>query len=103
MPTPSEVQRKAIRVNSVYDELCRGKDRCQGYAYNSSDWWQSEAGKALRSQYSEIQADITRLISKLGTVVSSIKRLSTNIQNADDERRRKAEELKRQALNTKKK
>ncbi|MDA8233312.1 MAG: WXG100 family type VII secretion target [Clostridia bacterium] len=92
MPTPSEIRRKAKRINTVNDELRRAKDRCQGYTYNSSSWWQSDAGKTLRSEYSEIQVVINKLLSKMSRLEASTNNLARYVQQADYERRRKAEE-----------
>ncbi len=103
MPTPGEIQRKAKNVNSVNNDFCRAKDRCQGYTYNSSSWWNSESGKELRSQYSEIQVDITKLLTNMNRLESSLNKLANNVQQADDERRRRAEEQRRQAFAVKKK
>lgn len=103
MPTPSEIQRKAKRINSVNDDFCRGKDRCQGYAYNSSSWWEGEPGKVLRSEYTDIQVDITKLLTNISRLESCINKLAGKVQRAEDERRRKAEEQRRLALAAKNK
>lgn len=97
MPTPSAIQRKAQRINAVSDDFCRGKDRCQGCVSNSGTWWQSEAGKELRSQYSEIQDDLAGLLAKLDRLENCTKRLAGNVQRAIDERRRRAEARRRAA------
>ena len=102
MPTPSEIKSKAKKINEANSDLSKGKDRCQGYVYNSTSWWQSEAGKALRSQYSEIQVDVMKMLSKISNLENCTTRLASNVQRADDERR-KAEEQKRLALAAKKK
>lgn len=89
MPTPSEINRKARNVNSVKDDLSSSLNRCQGCTYNSASWWQNEAGKVLRSEYSEIQADVSRFFSRLSTLESQTHRLADNVQEALDERRRR--------------
>lgn len=98
MPTPGEIQKKAKRINSVNDDFCRGKDRCQGYVYNSSSWWEGEAGKVLRSEYTDIQIDITKLLTKMSKLESCINKLADKVRQADDERRSKKEEQRRLAL-----
>lgn len=103
MPTPSEIQKKARRINTVSDSFCRSKDRCQGYVYNSSSWWMGEAGQVLRSEYSDIEVDINRILRKMGELENCISNLSGRVRQADDERRRRVEELKRLALAANKK
>jgi uncharacterized protein YukE len=89
MPSPSQIQRKTVKINNVNVEISRGKDRCQRYTYNSTSWWQSEAGKELRSRYSGIQAKIAKLMYLMDGLENSTRRLSDRVERAREERREK--------------
>lgn len=101
MPAPDDIKRKAKRVKSINEKFFMGKDRCQMHTYNSSSWWKSEAGKALRSEYSDIQADMTKLISSISKLEVCINKLADKVQQAIDERKIRTE--RRKTLETDKK
>jgi len=103
MPAPGDIKRKAIRVKSINEKLSKGRDRCQGYTYNSSLWWKNEAGKTLRSEYSDIQADITTLLTSMSKLEGCINKLADKVQQAIDERKSRTEKQKPLALAVKKK
>lgn len=89
MSSPSQIQRKTVKINTVNHEICRGKDRCQRYTYNSTSWWQSDAGKVLRSQYSRIQDKLVRIMYQMDGLENRTRRLSDKVERARDERRNK--------------
>lgn len=89
-------------VRSVSDSFDRGKARCQGHTYNSSSWWTGEAGKVLRSEYSDIEVEINNLVRQMSELEKCIRKLSGDVQRADNERKqRAAEALKKQNYLTK--
>ncbi|MCJ8011819.1 WXG100 family type VII secretion target [Paenibacillus sp. KQZ6P-2] len=97
MPTPAELRNKATAVNTASGNIRREANAYRNQMNGTADWWQGDAGNAIRQSYSAIHADVDRLLSKLDTLKSRLNGLVGEVQRADDERRRKAEEARRLA------
>lgn len=102
MPTPVEIQRKANNIDIQIDKFKGASNRCYENTIYSSTWWQGDTGNLLRNEYKEIKADIARLISRKEKLQNLTNKLSSQVQRAEEERRQKAEEMKRLALITQK-
>jgi hypothetical protein len=103
MATPIEIKNKVRSINADNQDICTGKDRCQGYTNNSTSWWISDAGKVLRSQYSGIHTEIGRLMTKISSLENRTSSLSGNVQRAESERLLRAEAQKKKPSSANKK
>ncbi|WP_199613901.1 WXG100 family type VII secretion target [Paenibacillus alkalitolerans] len=99
MPTPAEIRSKATAVSTAAGDIRREAGKYLKEMNGSSDWWKGDAGNATRQSYAEIDADISKLSSKLDSLSTQLSGLAGEVQAADDERRRKAEEERRRQAN----
>ncbi len=92
MSVPSQIRSKAARINIFYNRLRQTKDRCHGFACDSTSWWQGGGGNKQRSKYREIEAEISKFSRVLNKLEYSTRSLSYKVQQARDERRRKEQD-----------
>ncbi len=92
MSVPSQIRSKAARINIFYYSLRQAKDRCHGFACDSTSWWQGTGGNKQRSKYREIETEMSELLRALDKLEYSTRSLSYKVQQVRDERRRKKQD-----------
>lgn len=93
--TPYEIQNSAARIHNEKSEMQSSESKFRNELEDLNSWWQGDASKAFAQGYFEERNEINRLFSGIGNLEDGLRRLATEVQRADDERRRKAEAERR--------
>lgn len=108
MPNPDEIRRKAQGIQAVANDMDRDASKYKGDVSGIGSWWQGEGANAFKEGYSEIDSDIRRMLSKMGSLKERVNSLAGAVQRADNERaarlaeqRRAEEEARRMAAQKK--
>ena len=99
MYTPSEINAMAKKINMMENDIKSNESKFNGEVGASRQWWNGKASEAFADEYKEIQQGIKTLYSGINNLEKGLRKLATNVQQADEERRREKLRLEQQKKN----
>ena len=99
MYTPSDINSVAKKINSMENDIKSSEGKFSAEVGASGQWWMGEASKAFMNEYNEIRQDMKTLFLGINSLEQGLRKLASNVQQADDERRREKLRLEQQKKN----
>lgn len=94
MSSRREIESVARRVNETTNELKRRRASLSREVSNIHSWWAGKASTVFQEEYQEINLEMSKTFQLLADLEERLRYLGREVQRAEDERRRKREEMR---------
>lgn len=95
MASCAEIRRTSRRVSDSLYNLQRKREYFTREVNSLSAWWKGEGSKVFKEEYQDINFLMNRIFNMFDDLEDRLRRLSLEVQRAEEERRRKAQEQER--------
>ena len=99
MSTPAYIKNIARKINDIECDLNNSERKFRQEMENIDRWWSGDAGKSMAKSYLDSKREYNNLYSAIDNLESELRRLASEVDQADDERRRKEAQRRLDLLN----
>ncbi|TYQ16032.1 UNVERIFIED_CONTAM: hypothetical protein Cloal_2534 [Acetivibrio alkalicellulosi] len=95
MSTPGAILNTVRRIDDNQTILKRKESGFKVEIKDGRNWWEGNAYKSLESSFIEIEKETSKIYNGINNLKSELKRLSSDVQRAEEEKRRKKMEMQK--------
>lgn len=96
MSFTNDISSSIGKISQIENDMKNEEKKITSEVQASKNWWTGRASEAFSNRYKEDESQIIKVHSNIGDLKSALKRLITEVDSADAERRRIEAEKKRQ-------